>query len=43
MNTTLDFESMEALLKDRSQPSVTALLLTNGGYAPLNTPRWIER
>jgi len=39
----LDFESMEALLEDRGQPPVTALLLTDGGYAPLNPPQWSAR
>jgi beta-lactamase superfamily II metal-dependent hydrolase len=34
---------MEVLLEDHTQPPVTALLLTDGGYAPLNPPEWIER
>jgi competence protein ComEC len=37
----LDFESMEALLKDRNLVTVTALLLADSGYAPLNPPEWI--
>ena len=39
----LDFESMQDLMKDRSQGPVTALLLAESGYAPLNPPEWIER
>ena len=39
----LDFESMPALMKDRRQGPVTALLLAESGYAPLNPPEWIER
>ncbi len=39
----LDFESMEALMKDRSQGPATALLLAESGYAPLNPPEWIDR
>ncbi len=39
----LDFESMQALMKDRSQGPVTALLLAESGYAPLNPAEWIER
>ena len=39
----LDFDSMAALMKDHSLGPVTALLLVDGGYAPLNPPEWIER
>ena len=39
----LDFESMQALMKDKSQEPVTALLLAESGYAPLNTAGWIDR
>jgi competence protein ComEC len=39
----LDFESMQTLMKDKNQGPVTALLLAEGGYAPLNTAEWIER
>jgi beta-lactamase superfamily II metal-dependent hydrolase len=30
-------------MKDRRLGPVTALLLADGGYAPLNPPEWIER
>ncbi len=39
----LDFDSMAALIKDHNLGPVTALLLVDGGYAPLNPPEWIER
>jgi competence protein ComEC len=39
----LDFDSMEALVKDQNLTTMTALLLADGGYAPLNPPEWIER
>jgi competence protein ComEC len=39
----LDFESMQALMKDNGQGPVTALLLAESGYAPLNPVEWIER
>jgi competence protein ComEC len=39
----LDFDSMEKLMKDHKLGPVTALLLADGGYAPLNPPEWIER
>jgi competence protein ComEC len=39
----LDFESMQAMMKDKSQAPVTALFLAESGYAPLNPPEWIER
>ena len=39
----LDFDSMDALIKDRSLTTMTALLLADSGYAPLNPPEWIEK
>jgi competence protein ComEC len=39
----LDFDSLDALMKDARQGPVTALLLAEGGYAPLNPPEWIAR
>ncbi len=39
----LDFDSLEGLLQDRCQGAVTALLLADAGYAPLNPPEWIKR
>ncbi len=39
----MDFESMDSLLEERSLGPVTALLLAEGGYAPVNTREWIER
>jgi beta-lactamase superfamily II metal-dependent hydrolase len=37
----MDLETLEAM---QSMPGpVTALLLAEGGYAPLNPPAWIER
>jgi competence protein ComEC len=39
----LDFEGMEALVEDKQQGPVTALLLAESGYAPLNPPDWIAR
>jgi len=39
----LDFESMSALLRDKTQPPLTALLLADSGYAPLNPPEWLAR
>jgi competence protein ComEC len=39
----LDFESMQALMKDSNQGPVTALLLAESGYAPLNPAEWVER
>ncbi|MBN1147803.1 MAG: ComEC/Rec2 family competence protein [Anaerolineales bacterium] len=39
----LDFESMQALMEAPDAGPVTALLLAEGGYAPLNTPEWVER
>lgn len=37
----LDFESMETLINERSLTTVTALLLAESGYAPVNTREWI--
>jgi len=39
----LDFESMETLINERSLTMVTALLLAESGYAPVNTREWIAR
>jgi competence protein ComEC len=39
----LDFETMEALQDDRHLTQVTALLLADSGYAPVNTPGWVAR
>ncbi len=39
----LDFDSMAVLMKDHNLTTMTALLLADGGYAPLNPPEWIER
>jgi competence protein ComEC len=39
----LDFDSMATLIKDHRLGPVTALLLADSGYAPLNPPEWIER
>ena len=37
----LDFEAMDALEQGKSVGRVTALLLAQSGYAPLNPPAWI--
>jgi beta-lactamase superfamily II metal-dependent hydrolase len=37
----LDFEAMEVLEQGKSVGRVTALLLAQSGYAPLNPPEWI--
>ncbi len=37
-----DFESMEALMKDSRYGELSALLLAESGYAPLNPPEWIQ-
>jgi hypothetical protein len=37
----MDFDSMDRLMEDRSLGIVTVLLLAEGGYAPVNTRRWI--
>ena len=39
----LDFESMGSLQTDNSLAPVTALLLGDSGYAPINPPEWIAR
>jgi competence protein ComEC len=39
----LDFDSLGMLQQDRRQLPVTALLLAESGYAPLNPPKWIWR
>lgn len=36
-----DFESLAALQGASRLPGMTALLLTDGGYGPLNPPEWI--
>lgn len=39
----LDFDTMEALQKDINLTEVTTLLLSESGYAPVNTDEWISR
>jgi hypothetical protein len=39
----LDFDSMEAMVKDHSLEPMTALLLADGGKTPLNLPEWVQR
>jgi competence protein ComEC len=39
----MDFESLEALQEDPSLAQVSALLLADCGYAPVNPPEWIEK
>jgi beta-lactamase superfamily II metal-dependent hydrolase len=39
----LDFELLEALNEKWDPGVVTALLLPEGGYAPLNPPEWLHR
>ncbi len=39
----LDFDSMAGADERSSFGPMTALLLADGGYAPLNPPEWIER
>lgn len=39
----LDFDNMERLSGDQTLPPVTVLLLSESGYAPLNSRDWIER
>ena len=39
----MDFETLEMLQIDRSFAHVTALLLADGGYAPVNPPEWIAK
>jgi competence protein ComEC len=38
----LDFEQLESLSQDSRLSQLTALLLTDSGYAPLNPPEWID-
>jgi beta-lactamase superfamily II metal-dependent hydrolase len=38
----MDFDAMESLQNDESLPPVTALLLADSGYKPVNTREWIE-
>jgi len=39
----IDFDMLEKLQADPSLAPVTALLLTESGYAPANPPEWIEK
>jgi competence protein ComEC len=39
----MDFEAMELATKDQQLGPMTALLLADSGFAPLNPPEWIER
>lgn len=39
----LNFESMDSLLKAHEPPSVSALLLAEGGYGPLTPSVWVAR
>jgi competence protein ComEC len=39
----LDFEQLENLRQDTRLRQLTALLLADSGYAPLNPPEWIDR
>ena len=39
----LDFEMLETLQDDPRLGQVTALLLAESGYAPVNPPEWIEK
>jgi hypothetical protein len=39
----MDFETLEALQADRTLTPVTALLLADSGYAPINPPEWIKK
>ncbi len=39
----LEFESMEALMRNQQLGDITALLLADSGYVPLNPPGWIQR
>jgi len=39
----LDFDLMDSLIDGEIASDVTALMLTENGYAPLNTSEWIER
>jgi beta-lactamase superfamily II metal-dependent hydrolase len=39
----MDVEALESLQHDTGITPVTALLLAESGYAPLNPPEWIEK
>ncbi|MEA3440177.1 MAG: ComEC/Rec2 family competence protein [Chloroflexota bacterium] len=39
----LDFEAMDSLLEERELTTVTAMLLAESGFAPVNTREWIAR
>ncbi len=39
----LDFDSLESLQNDPDLNAVTALLLADCGYAPVNSPEWIAK
>jgi competence protein ComEC len=39
----MDFETLEALQADRTLTPVTALLLADSGYTPVNPPEWIDK
>jgi len=39
----LDFETMDALQSHPQLTHVTALLLAENGYAPVNTPEWVSK
>jgi competence protein ComEC len=39
----VDFETLETLMEDRSLAGITALLLAQSGYAPVNPREWIEQ
>jgi hypothetical protein len=39
----LEFESMEKLQKEPRLTLVTALMLADSGYGPLNPPEWVKR
>jgi competence protein ComEC len=40
---SMDFESMDSLMHEDELGPVTALLLAESGYAPVNTRGWIDR
>lgn len=40
---SLDRAAVETLVEENDLADVTALLLSDGGYAPVNPPEWIER
>jgi len=39
----LDFDSMDNLIRGEIEGDMTALMLAESGYAPLNTSEWVER